>query len=56
MYIGILKPFDMLPIEMIEIVDTIYPIVKNKSVKNWPTRLCNSLLDIDLTDDPITTQ
>ena len=44
--------FDISPMEMIEILDTIRPKIKNLSIKNRLTRLCNSLLASSYDDNP----
>lgn len=52
----VLKELNISSMEMIEILDTIRPKVKNLSVKNRLTRLSNSLLDITLGNNPNTEQ
>ncbi|CAI6345631.1 unnamed protein product [Macrosiphum euphorbiae] len=42
---NILNQFNITPMEMIEILDTIRPKIKNLSIKNRLTRLCNSYLE-----------
>jgi len=49
---SVLKEFNIAPMEMIEILDSIRPKVKNLSIKNRLTRLSNSLLEITLCTDP----
>lgn len=51
---SVLKEFNISSMEMIEILDTIRPKVKNPSIKNRLTRLSNSLLDITLGNNPTT--
>jgi len=42
---NLLNQFNTTPMEMIEILDTIRPKIKNLSIKNRLTRLCNSYLE-----------
>jgi len=42
---NLLNQFNIEPMEMIEILDTIRPKIKNLSIKNRLTRLCNSLVE-----------
>lgn len=51
---SVLKELNISSMEMIEILDTIRPKVKNPSIKNRLTRLSNSLLDITLGNNPTT--
>ncbi|CAI6362691.1 unnamed protein product [Macrosiphum euphorbiae] len=53
---SVLKEFNISWMEMIEILDTIRPKVKNLSIKNRLSRLSNSLLDITLGNNPTTEQ
>lgn len=54
--ITVLEPFNITCLEMIGIIDIIRPKIKNLSIKNRLTRLCNALLNNALSDDPPTSQ
>ena len=46
-----LKQFDISPLEMIEIIDTIHPKIKNLSIKNRLTRLNRALAESNFPED-----
>lgn len=47
-----LRQFDISPMEMIEIIDTIHHKIKNLSIKNRLTRLNKALVESNLPQDP----
>lgn len=50
---SILNQLDISPMEMIEIIDSIYPSIKNLSVKNRLTRLNKALVECNHSEDQL---
>ena len=50
---SILNQLDISPMEMIEIIDSIYPSIKNVSIKNRLTRLNKALFECNPSEDQL---
>ncbi|KAE9530685.1 hypothetical protein AGLY_011147 [Aphis glycines] len=50
---SILNQFDISPMEMIEIIESIYPSIKNVSIKNRLTRLNKALIECNPSEDQL---
>lgn len=50
--VSVLKQFDISPMEMILIINTIHPKIKNFSIKNRLTRQYKALIDCNTAKDP----